>query len=176
MSPIPVPTTDATRLAPYAADILRAAEEAGVDPAVLAAVGLRETLLGWAPGYYPRGTHLGWGDGGAAFGLFQADIRSWKSWILSPESLTVIGQARQAAKELAANLRVLQVALPRQPGDLLERAAIAGYNTRLGSVAACLLRGMDVDAKTTPGPSGLPDYSADVMRRAEGLRKTGLLP
>jgi hypothetical protein len=168
---LPAPQTDAQRLAPYREIIAQAAAEADLSPAILAAVGLRETWLGWSPGYYPRGTHLGWGDQGHAWGLWQADVRSWKSWILSPDSMTVLGQARQAALELAANLRVLRTALPSQPGDLLLRAAVAGYNARLGAVAAKLLSGQDVDGPTTGG-----DYSADVMRRAEALRKAGLLP
>ena len=170
------PGTDAGRLAPYAQDIIQAAAEQGLHPAVLAAVGLRETWLGWAPGYAPVGTHLGWGDGGHGWGLFQADDRSWKSWILSPDALTPLGQARKAAAEIAANLHLLSIALPRQPQGVVDRAAVAAYNARLGLVANQLMAGRDPDAVTSPGPSGKPDYSADVYTRAATLCAAGLFP
>jgi hypothetical protein len=169
--PLPAPTSDAARVAPYAADIQRAAEEEGLAPALLAAVGLRETLLGWAPGYAPRGTHLGFGDLGHGWGLWQADDRSWKAWILSPDALTPLGQARKAASEIAANLRLLRLTFQGQPGDLLERASVAAYNARLGAVAAQIMSGRDVDAPTTQ-----ENYSADVYRRAEQLTRAGLFP
>lgn len=175
MAPLPAPSTDVARLAPYAADILQAASEHAISPRLLAAVGLRETHLGWAPGYAPRGTHLGWGDSGHGWGLWQADDRSWKAWVLSADALTPLGQARHAAAELAANLRLLRAALPGQPEDLLQRASVAAYNARLGAVAAQIMAGRDIDGVTTRGPSGKGDYSADVYRRMEALERAGLL-
>lgn len=168
------PKSDAGRLAPYVGDILTAAAEHSVHPAILAAVCLRESLAGWA--LSPRGTHLGWGDAGHGWGLFQADDRSWKAWMLSPEALTPLGQARQAAQELAANERLLVAALPGQPFGVIQRAAVAAYNARVGSVAAQVMAGRDPDEVTTKGPSGRGDYSSDVYARAERLIRAGLFP
>ena len=166
------PKTDAGRLAPYVGDILTAAAEHGVPPAILAAVCLRESLAGWA--LSPRGTHLGWGDAGHGWGLFQADDRSWKAWMLSPAALTPLGQARQAAQELAANERLLTATLPRQPQGVIQRAAVAAYNARIGAVAAQVMAGRDVDEVTSPKGAG--DYSRDVFARAERLVRAGLFP
>ncbi len=177
--PLPRPTTDLARLAPYVAEIGQAAGEQPdrfPSPAVLAAIALRETWAGWSPGYAPLGTHLGWGDKGHGWGLWQADDRTWAAWILSPDALTAIGQARKAAAQLAANLRLLRLALPRQPDDLLQQAAIAGYNARLGAVAAQVMAGANPDAVTTAGPSGKGDYSADVLAKAQALVRAGIFP
>lgn len=175
----PAPSSDAARIAPYLADIQKACAEQPdgfPTPEILAGVGLRETWLGWSPGYVPRGSHLGWGDNGHGWGLWQLDDRSHEDVILSEDLSTVVGQARRAAWKLAANLRVLRAALPGQPDDLLQRAAVAAYNARLGAVAAQLLSGRDIDSVTTAGPSGRGDYSADVFQRAQKLVDAGVFP
>ncbi len=163
------PKDDLKRLDPYLPAILSAADAAGIRRSVLGAVALRESWAGWA--LAPRGTHLGWGDSGHGFGIFQADDRTKQAQIHSGELLTPEGQARCAAGELAANRRLFQVAFPALTADMLERASIAAYNARLGAVAMQLLAGADVDAVTTKGPSGRPDYSADVLKRAATLER-----
>lgn len=172
--PLLDPKTDVGRISPYVEDIKQAAHEAGIEPAILAAVCLRESLAGWA--LTPRGTHLGWGDGGHGWGLCQADDRSWKAWILSPEACTPRGQFTRAAQELAANWRILALAFPLVHADLIERGSIAGYNARLGAVAMQIAAGRDVDAVTTAGPSGKGDYSGDVLARAKKLVDLGVFP
>jgi hypothetical protein len=169
------PKDDLKRLEPYLPDLRTAAEEEGVRLQVLCAVGSRETWFGWAPGYTPRGTHLGFGDRGYGFGLFQADLRTWepalRGLIPGIDLSTPLGQARLAARHLRSSFRVLRAVFPAVPEQLIERAAIAAYNARVGAVAAQLATGTDVDAVTTPGPSGKPDYSADVLKRAYRLEQ-----
>jgi hypothetical protein len=166
------PRDDLKRLAPYLADIRQAAGEKGVRTEVLAGVCLRESIAGWA--LAPRGTHLGFGDKGYGWGLFQADLRTWEPALrgLMPgvDLLSPLGQARLAAEHLSSSLRLLRAVFPQTDGERVLRASIAAYNARIGAVAMQLLAGADVDAVTTPGPSGRPDYSADVLARAARLR------
>lgn len=173
--PSPDPKDDIARLSPYLPDVRQAAAEEGVRFQVLCAVGLRETLFGWAPGYTPRGTHLGFGDRGYGFGLFQADLRTWepalRGLIPGVDLTTPLGQARLAARHLRSSFRLLRAIFPSLPEQLVFRASIAAYNARIGAVAGQLATGMDVDAVTTRGPSGMPDYSADVLKRAARLEQ-----
>jgi len=169
------PKDDLKRLEPYLPDFRTAAEEEGIRLQVLCAVGSRETWFGWVPGYTPRGTHLGFGDRGYGFGLFQADLRTWepalRGLIPGVDLSTPLGQARLAARHLRSSFRVLRAVFPQLPEQLVLRASIAAYNARIGAVAAQLATGTDVDAVTTPGPSGLPDYSRDVLDRASRLSR-----
>lgn len=136
---------------------------------------LRETWAGWAPPYFPKGTHLGFGDGGHGFGLCQADDRTWEAAMLGlmpgVELLTPLGQARFTAHKLARNERILRVVFPALDAVILRKAAIAAYNARLGAVAQQLYAGRDVDSVTSAGPTGHGDYSADVLRRAYRLEQ-----
>jgi hypothetical protein len=169
------PRDDLKRLEPYLADVRQAADEERVGRDVLAAVGLRETWAGWAPGYFPRGTHLGFGDSGHGFGLFQADLRTWepalRGLIPGVDLLSPLGQARLAARHLASSLRLLHAVFPALPTDRLLEAAVCAYNARIGAVAAQLNAGKDPNLVTTKGPSGVPDYGRDVLARAERLRR-----
>lgn len=174
------PRDDLKRLEPWLDDIDAGRHDAhaeGVIPlAVLAAVCLRETWAGWAPGYYPPGHPVGVGDKGSGFGFFQADRRSHASAIRSGALFQVRGQAALAATELRDNLRLLEAffvttrlpqALDPEARDaLLLRAAVAGYNAWVGTVALEVFKGRDPDGVTTGG-----DYSRDVMRRADNLRR-----
>jgi hypothetical protein len=56
-----------------------------------------------------------------------------------------------------------------QSDHLILQASIASYNARIGAVVMQIIVGRDVDAVTTPGPSGHPDYSADVLKRSVNL-------
>lgn len=166
------PKDDLKRLEPYLADIRQAANEESISTAILSGICLRESLAGWV--LLPRGTHLGFGDRGYGWGLFQADLRTWepalRGLIPGVDLLTPLGQARLAARHLASSYRLLKLVSPLLPEDLIRQASVAAYNARIGSVALQLLNGSDVDAVTTPGPSGHPDYSRDVLQRAERLR------
>lgn len=170
------PRAEDKRLAPYLSDIRTAAEEKGVRPEILAAVCLRESLAGWA--LKPCGTHLGFGDRGYGWGLFQADLRTWEPALrgLMPgvDLLTPLGQARLAATHLASSMRFLRAVFPQLDGERVLRATIAAYNARIGAVAMQLVAGADVDAVTTAGrdPDGVarPNYSRDVLARAARLQ------
>lgn len=161
------PKDDLKRLESYLPAIVAAADGAGIRRSVLAAVALRESRAGWA--LTPPGTHLGFGDNFHGFGLFQADDRTKQALMHSGELLTVEGQARSAAGEIAANRRIFRAVFPAISDELLERASIAAYNARLGAVVGQVVAGADVDAVTTKGSSGLPDYSRDVLARAARL-------
>ncbi len=169
------PREDFQRLAPWLPDIRQAAAEEAIRPALLAGVCLRETGASWGSGYSPRGTHLGFGDGGYGWGLFQADLRTWepalRGLIPGVDLLTPLGQARLAARHLASSRRLLGSMFPGLPLTKIEAAMLAAYNARIGRVAAQLSVGASVDAVTTPGSTGKPDYSADVLARAARLER-----
>jgi hypothetical protein len=163
--------TPSERLKPYAADLAKVAEECGEDPYRLAGLILRETWAGWAPGYEPKGTHLGWGDHGYAFGLIQADRRWHKRFLSSEQCQTVRGQLLYACSILRTDRRAFRNSSACFPGGdegklLLERATYAAYNAGFGAVYHSVLLGKDPDRPTTGH-----DYSADVFNRAEALRR-----
>lgn len=54
-------------------------------------------------------------------------------------------------------------------GNALTAAALAAYNTGQGNVLVSVAMGLDPDTTTAPGPTKSPDYSSDVLRRAEEL-------
>ncbi len=182
MMPLAPPTTDAARLAPWKDDLLRAGATQNFPAAIVASVILRETHASWAPGYTNRGTHAGWGDRDRktgkyhAFGLGQADERYNAALIRSGRLDTPLGQFEAIAEQLAANLRVFRLSFPTVDLKTLLRAAVAAYNASMGAVVGQLQVGADVDAVTTAGPSGHPDYSADVLARATLLVRAGLFP
>jgi hypothetical protein len=164
------PGTELARLAPYLPDIRQAAAEEGVQPQILAAVCLRESLAGWA--LTPRG-HLGFGDKGYGWGLGQADLRTWEPALrgLMPgvpgvDLTTPLGQLRAAARHLASSRRLLRLIFPALDDVTILRASVASYNARIGAVAAQLSTGRDVDEVTTGG-----DYSRDVLHRAARLEQ-----
>ncbi len=174
MTPID-PRDDLERLRPYIPEVFFACDTEGERRDVVCAVFLRETLAGWAPGYVPRGSATGFGDGFRAFGLAQADLRFFEAavrgFLPGLDLLSAGGQAVFVCRHLASSRRVLRAAFPTLGLDLLERSAIAAYNAGIRRVAAQLHAERDPDAVTTPGPSGSPDYSRDVLARAERLRR-----
>ncbi len=163
------PRDDLVRLAPWLPAIVQAADELGVRRAVLAGMCLRETFGGWAPGYTRHGTHVGWGDGRHAFGLFQCDKRFWemalRGMLPGVDLTTPLGQARHAAGIVAGAARFLAARHPGVP-FLIERASVAAYNADLFKVDSQLDAGADPDAVTT----GV-DYGRDVLARAEKLER-----
>jgi hypothetical protein len=165
------PATPIDRLKPYLADIRTVAEECGEDPYRLAGLVLRESEAGWAPTYEPKGTHLGWGDGGYAFGIIQADRRWHSRFIHSEAAQSVRGQLLYACSILRSDRRALKNSSARFDGDdagklLLERAAYAAYNAGFGAVYHAVLLGRDPD-----GPTAHHSYSADIFNRALALRR-----
>lgn len=54
--------------------------------------------------------------------------------------------------------------------DAALAAAVAGYNTGCGNSIISIAVGLSPDYTTTPGPSGGPDYSNDVISRAASFR------
>jgi hypothetical protein len=161
------PRDDLKRLEPWLSAIRDASAEFGVRRAVLAGMALRESLASWAPGYTRKGSHLGWGDAGNAFGIWQADRRFWEEVLrgLWPghQLLTPLGQARFAAAIVAGARGFLEARHPGAP-FLLERASVAAYNAPLHRIDSQFEAGVDPDAVTTGG-----DYGRDVLARAAVL-------
>lgn len=172
------PRDDLLRLAPYLSDLAEAALLHGEDTALLCAIALRETWAGWAPGYQPRGSHLGHGDGGHGFGLFQMDDRGpYRRLPIECPDASAHLQARWACQVLDDARRELRRfhAHPRY----LE-AALCAYNAGSPRVAWQLDRGLDPNLVTTPGPRApldpatgrrQGDYGRDVLFLRTDLRR-----
>ena len=160
------PRDDLKRLAPWLSAFVAAADEYQVRRSVLAAMCLRESLGSWAGAYTRKGSHLGWGDHGRAFGLWQVDRRyheaALRGLVPGHQLLTPLGQARYAAAIIAGARAFLAAWHPASPR--LEQAAVAAHNADLSRVDLQLESGSDPDAVTT----GF-DYGADVLRRAAAL-------
>lgn len=171
--PPPAPTTDIARLAPYIEDLSWCSDDSRIPPSLVAAIVLRESLAGWARGYFPVGTHLGWGDFDGkkfnAFGLGQADERYNRSMLESGFLLTPRGQFTAIATKVKANLNFFTTCFPALDKDRLLRAAIAAYNASMGAVANQLLTNQNVDLVTTGS-----NYSDDVMKRKAKLDSAGI--
>jgi hypothetical protein len=161
------PKDDLERLRPYLSDFAEAALLEGEDCALLCAVALRETHAGWAPGYkVPAGNprHLGYGDAGHGFGLFQVDDRGPYAYLPreAPQATPYL-QARWACwvlKDAREELREFKD-LP-----VLEVAAICAYNAGSPAVKRQLRQGKHPDHATAHG-----DYGSDVLRRRDELRR-----
>ena len=163
MAPAPSdPRDDLARLAPYLGEIAEACLLEGEDVALLCAIALRETWAGWAPGYTPRGSPNGTGDGGHGRGLFQIDDRGRYGHLARecPDA-TAFLQARWACQVLRDARAELQ---PFRDHPQFERAVCARYNASFERVRIGLEAG-DPDIGTTHG-----DYGKDVLRRRDYLR------
>lgn len=154
----------------------------GIDPSRLLAIASRETNLD--PRYLREA-----GDRGNGYGLTQIDIRSYREWVQSGkwrdprECFLMAGEilrerlARFRSLEGKTDLRVTSMAGSsysydgrkfRNEEDLL-RVAIASYNCGDWAYYHYSNSG-NIDRGTSPGPSGRPDYSADVLERAATFR------
>jgi hypothetical protein len=157
------PLDDLARLEPYLGEFNEACLVEGEDVALLAAICLRETWAGWAPGYAPKGSHVGRGDHGHGFGLFQIDNRGPYAFLPreAPDATPYL-QARWAcfvlgdARAELARFRLLPV---------FEAAVLCAYNAGSPAVRKALLAGQHPDHATTGG-----DYGSDVLRRRDLLR------
>lgn len=157
------PGDDFSRVEPYLPDFGEAAGIEGEDACLLAAICLRETWAGWAPGYKPKGSYLGRGDGGHGFGLLQIDDRGAYGHLPRecPEATPML-QARWACSVLADARKALH---GFEGHPLFERAVLSVYNAGAKRVREALVLGHDSDSVTTGH-----DYGRDVLRRRDRLR------
>jgi soluble lytic murein transglycosylase-like protein len=135
--------------APYAATILAVAEETGVDPFVIAAIGQRESRWGLAlnpPD--PSGT----GDNGHGHGIMQIDDRTWGSWLASNDWTDPYTNIRKGAEIMGQNLDYF--AGKGLAGNELIAAAAAGYNHGPGAVWRNIQAGISPDTGTAHGNYG----------------------
>lgn len=166
---MPVNALSLKRLVPYLDEFAEACLREGFDTALISAVCLRETEAGWAPGYSPKGTHLGRGDSGHGFGLFQIDDRGpYRHLPMDTPDASPYLQARWCCWILEDAQRDLN---DFRDNPFFERAIICNYNASLRRVREALILGHDPDTVTTKGPSKKPDYGSDVLRRRDELRK-----
>lgn len=161
---MPDPGDDYLRLVPYLSEFAEAALIEGEDTALLAAICLRETWAGWAPGYEPKGESNGRGDRGHGFGLFQIDDRGPYAYLPreAPEASPGL-QARwacQVLRDARADLTKFRT------NALFERAVVCAYNAGSPRVARALEIHVDPDLCTTGG-----DYGTDVLARRQILRR-----
>lgn len=159
------PRDDLARLEPYLGEINEACLLEGEDVALLAAICLRETEAGWGAPYQPKGTHLGRGDGGHGFGLFQIDDRGPYAYLPAeaPEATTFL-QCRWACGVLA-DARLELGRYRTQP--IFEVAVVCAYNAGSPRVARCLSEGRHPDHVTKGG-----DYGSAVLAIRDRLRAT----
>lgn len=148
---------DAARkvLASYRAAFDAAAKSAGVRPAVLMAIAMRET----------NGTNI-MGDGGHGHGMMQIDDRSFPEWTRQwkASGMPVDDNIRKGAAVLASKRAYVESKRPDLPAGDLEYASIAAYNTGEGNVVKSIAAGRSPDATTTGG-----DYAAEVLEIARLL-------
>ncbi len=139
--------------APYAATILAVADETGVDPFLIAAIGQRESRWGLALDAEYRG------DGGHGHGIMQIDDRTWGSWLAGNEWWDPYVNVRKGAEILASNLSYFEG--KGLSGDALVAAASAAYNRGPGNVWASIRDGSSPDVGTANG-----DYGSSVLAMA----------
>jgi soluble lytic murein transglycosylase-like protein len=132
--------------APYAATILAVAEETGVDPFVIAAIGQRESRWGLAL------DANGLGDSGHGHGLMQIDDRTWASWIAANDWADPYVNVRKGAEIMGQNLDYF--AGKGLTGNDLIAAAAAGYNHGPGAVWRNIQAGISPDMGTANGNYG----------------------
>lgn len=150
-----------------------------ITPALILALCSRETNLD------PRYLRTP-GDGGHGFGLCQADIRSFPEWINSGKWRDAV-ECFVFANGLLGEELEMYLREPSLPGEFLvtsrggqhysvARRAFPDIETALAVTISSYncgrwayyhyCKGRDIDFGTTPGPTGGPDYSRDVLERA----------
>ncbi len=154
---------------PYIEDIALAcaARQPEEDAALVAAIGLRETILGTVSDYIvPPGAPrwMGTGDHGHGRGLFQIDDRGPFSYLIPRpgEGWTPFVQACSAIAVLEDARRSLEL---EADDPLHERGVVAAYNCGAGVARTALRAGKDPDFWTTGR-----NYGRDVLSLRDGLR------
>ncbi len=162
------PRDDLLRLTPYLPSFAEVALLCRRDTALLAAICLRETWAGWAPGYTPLGDYNGRGDLGHGRGLFQIDDRgpfrhlippAGQDWPPEVQALAACEVLEDAEEKLRAHFPSLSV-------DQLEEAMLCAYNAGVDAVSRALQQGISPNLCTTGR-----DYGRDVRWRLDDLRR-----
>ncbi len=139
----------------YSDVILQVAAEQSVDPFVIVALGEQETRWGTGPGYTPRGSPTGTGDGGHGRGLMQIDDRTWSEWLATHDWGDPYTNITKGVEILKGDLAYF-AGKGLVGGDQL-MAALAAYNHGPGKVWSNIEQNLPLDAGTTN-----PTYSTDV--------------
>ncbi len=158
----------------FAGAIDASARKHGLDPAIVYAIGSRESA--WGLALHPPGP-TGTGDkaarsgptplppdgGGWGRGLMQIDYGAWE-FARSGDWQDPVANIEFGCGILAASLEKFSKLLDDKEEAL--RAGIAAYNCGDGGVQRALRLGVDVDQFTTGH-----NYSADTLRRADWFRQ-----
>lgn len=139
----------------FAGIILRVADEEGISPYLIYAIGEQESRWGGALSYDGKG------DGGHGHGIMQIDDRSFGSWLASNNWKDPYTNVKKGVQILKGKRRYLE---NKVPSDKLEEASIAAYNTGEGNVAKSIAAGRHPDSTTAGGA-----YSANIYRRIAAL-------
>lgn len=114
--------------------IEKAADAHGIDPALLAAIGLKES--NWNPNMRNEV------DGaGVGVGYFQITVRPGNG-ISAADAMNTAWAADWAANLLSNNLRTLANTFPKFTGDQLLQATAASYNFGTDDISVILPRSM----------------------------------
>ncbi len=167
------------KLEPLLPAIRPVCQAEGEDPALVAAILDRESLVGWALHCGRPSRLFGWGDrrvgpaGRAryhAFGGCQADLGVaelvLRGMLPGFDLTTPQGQALWICRHVASSRRLLRASFPGLEPAALEEAAVCAYNASIGGVVAALEEGKDPNLWTTDG-----DYGRDVLARRDALRR-----
>ncbi|XP_042291063.1 lysozyme G-like isoform X3 [Thunnus maccoyii] len=138
----------------YKNKIIRAANNYGMKPSVVAGIISRETRGGRGAGFVN-----GWGDNGNAFGLMQVD----KNWHTPRGAWDSQEHIDQGTEILADCYRTVGREFPQLTGTMKLRGALAAYN-----MGTQRMDPNNVDAHTTWG-----NYSSDVLARAQYYERNG---
>ena len=131
--------------------IKKAAEAYGIDPALLAAVGLKESD-------FSNGLERG---GGKGVGIFQIDLGQ-NPGVTKEQALDPKWASNWAAARLSSNMAYLKSKFPGFTADELLQATAASYNLGLGGISGN-------PSTTDVGTHGQPPdrYGANVLQLRE---------
>lgn len=147
--------------------IIQVAQETGVSPALIYAIGNRES--GWGKFLDSNMT----GDNGHGHGYMQIDDRTWGSWLDSNDwkdpynnisfaiSNVFLPQRDQIANDLGWPDPTTD---PPSTQDDLDRAAVVAYNHGVSGLVKNVNNGSDWDTGTTGG-----NYSSDVLDKRDAV-------
>ena len=147
---------------PYSDVIKQVAQETGVDPFLIAALGDRETRWGSIRGLNGSTGPSIIGADGTGHGLMQIDSGTWGDWIAANDWADPYTNVKKGVEVFAGDLDFFSA--KGLSGDDLTRAALAAYNHGPGNVWANIQAGRDPDAGSTGG-----NYSSDVFSRASTM-------